>query len=136
MKLSEHLKALEQDPEYVQAVKELRLKLDLANVVLKARVEMGFSQTQLAKAIGTKQANISRIESALGNPTIEVIQKLANFLNIEVNFSKPSEDNQPTIQQSAVNSCESVRVLNWPQPPFQYDYANSSKHFIHEEVAR
>mgnify|MGYP001764466268 CR=1 FL=1 len=134
MKLSEHLKALEQDPEYVQAVKELRLKLDLANVVLKARVEMGFSQTQLAKAIGTKQANISRIESALGNPTIEVIQKLANFLNIEVNFSQQPAEKQPTIQQSTENSYDSMRVINWPQPSFKYDYANSSKHFIHEEA--
>lgn len=91
MKLLELRKQLKQDPEFVEAMKKLQLKFDLADAMIHARIQCGISQSELAEAIGTKQANISRIESGLGNPTIELIQKIVNYLDLKVNI----EPNEP-----------------------------------------
>lgn len=87
MSYSDYKKRVEQDPEYIEAMKALSLKFSLGDAVIKARMLRGWSQTELAKAIGTKQANVSRIESGLGNPTLDLIQRLANILDLDVTFS-------------------------------------------------
>jgi len=87
MKLEEFRHRLNESKEYSDAKRELTLQFDLADAVLKARINKGWSQKQLAEAIGTKQANISRIEAGLANPTLNVIKKLTNVLEINVEIS-------------------------------------------------
>jgi transcriptional regulator with XRE-family HTH domain len=86
MKLSDYYKKLEQNPEYVAAEKDLRFRFRLANAVLMARIEKGWSQADLAQAVGTKQANISQIEGGLANPTLDFIRRLCDVLGLEMNF--------------------------------------------------
>ena len=61
--------------------------MNLANTVLKSRINKGFSQDELAERIGTKQANISRIEAGLANPTLNLIKRLIKVLDIDISFS-------------------------------------------------
>ena len=84
MKLSELDQKLQQNPEYIQAMDELALHFELADAVLRARLRKGWTQTDLAKAVGTKQANISNIEAGLANPTLALIRKLTRALDLEV----------------------------------------------------
>lgn len=86
MNLNELNRKLTESKEYVEASNELKLHFDLANSILRARIKKGFSQQELAVKIGTKQANISKIEAGLANPTLNVIQRLAEVLDISVNF--------------------------------------------------
>lgn len=86
MKLQELRKELEESKNFIEAKNELILQFALGDAVLKARIKKGWSQEQLAEAIGTKQANISRIESGLSNPTLAVIQKLSNVLDFQVDI--------------------------------------------------
>jgi len=86
MKLKEFRKQLEESQEYLDAKNEIQLQLNLAKAVLRARLKKGWSQDQLAEAIGTKQANISRIESGLSNPTLNIIQKLSTVLDFKINI--------------------------------------------------
>jgi len=86
MKLSKAVEKLRLNPEYQQNEKDLKLIIDLGNIIIKKRLEKGLSQSELAKLIGTKQANISRIESGNANPTLKQIQKLADILDFKVNF--------------------------------------------------
>ena len=88
MNHSEYRQKSNQNLEYLEAERELHLHFTLANAILKARLEKGLSQSQLADAMGTKQANISRIEAGLGNPTLSIIQKLATTLDLEITFSR------------------------------------------------
>lgn len=76
--------ALRRDPAYLDAERQLKPALDLANDIIARRVEAGFSQTELAARAGTDQANISRLESALANPTLKFLQKLAAALDAEL----------------------------------------------------
>jgi transcriptional regulator with XRE-family HTH domain len=86
MKYSEYKKKLEQDPEYQAAEAELKLVFRLGNAVLRTRLKRGWTQSELARRVGTKQANISRIEAGLGNPTLELIRKVCEALGLDVHF--------------------------------------------------
>jgi transcriptional regulator with XRE-family HTH domain len=84
MKFRDHLNNLRNDPEYAAAEEELRAILDIANDVLRLRLEKGWSQADLAEHVGTKQANISRLENGLSNPSVEFLQKIAKALDTEL----------------------------------------------------
>ena len=61
---------------YAQADIEVRVAIDIA----KARERARLTQNQLAKAIGTTQSVISRIERADQNLTLETLSKIAGAL--------------------------------------------------------
>jgi HTH-type transcriptional regulator / antitoxin HipB len=84
MKYSEYKKKLEQDQEYRAAKEELQMAFALGNAVLRARLRKGWTQSELAKLIGTKQANISRIEAGLSNPTLSLVNRLCTVLDLDL----------------------------------------------------
>jgi transcriptional regulator with XRE-family HTH domain len=92
MNLSEYQQELTQDPEYAEAERRLRPFLDVGDAVLILRLEKGWSQTELARRAGTRQASISQLESALGNPSIRFLQKVAEALGVELVISLRSKE--------------------------------------------
>ncbi len=92
MNYKDYFKKLEEDSAYQEAESEFKVILDLADDILRLRMEKGWSQSELAERAGTKQANISRLESGLSNPSINFLQKLAKALdtNISLKFEKYS----------------------------------------------
>jgi transcriptional regulator with XRE-family HTH domain len=50
------------------------------------RSQKGLSLQQLAENIGVKRATISNYENSQGKPSIDVLIKLANFFNVDVNY--------------------------------------------------
>ncbi len=56
--------------------------------LIRARIEKGLTQEELAKKIGTKQSVISRLESGRANPSVAFLKKLAQALNshLEIKF--------------------------------------------------
>lgn len=62
---------------YAKADVEVRIAVDIA----KARERAHLTQTQLAKAIGTTQSVISRIERADQNLTVATLSKIADALH-------------------------------------------------------
>ena len=93
MRLEEFRRKLKQDPGYEAAEEELKPLLDLADDILSLRLEKGWSQSELAKRADTKQANISRLESGLANPTYQFLQKVARALGTEVDIRLKSRKN-------------------------------------------
>ncbi len=98
MKYEDFLAEIEQDPEYIQAKNALRLNFALGDAVIHARYQRGWSQSELARLVGTKQANISRIESGLANPTLQLIKKIIDVLELDattLTIDVPREKNPP-----------------------------------------
>lgn len=64
-------------------------KLQPQFAVLRARIEKGLTQQELARKIGTKQSVISRLESGRANPSIMFLKRLAQALNthLEIRFA-------------------------------------------------
>ena len=114
MKLQEFRRQLEENPEYLKAAEELHLQLLLADAVLKGRLSKGWSQTQLAEAVGTKQANISRIEAGLANPTLSLIHKILQALDLDLKI-QPAALKPEYTSNSVPNTDGAIQVNNWPQ---------------------
>jgi len=137
MKISEYRQHLQENPEFIKAEEELQLQLELANCVLRARLKKGWSQTDLANAIGTKQANISRIEAGLANPTINLIQKLIKALDIEIKISNTEHE---SIQKGFSGNSEymhtqnAYKVQNWPNSNCKASYEIKTEASIEEGV--
>lgn len=91
MKHEDVLKRLRQDAEYVKAEEELRPLLDIADTVLRLRMAKGWSQSELARRVGTKQANISKLENGLANPTIDFLRRVAQALETDLTIRLDSE---------------------------------------------
>ncbi len=56
----------------------------LIRALIDARNSCNITQKELAAATGIAQSDISKIENGLGNPTIRLLQRLANGLNMNL----------------------------------------------------
>lgn len=83
-----HKKILLKDPVFKKAFQETELEYQIARSIIKARIENGLTQTQLAKKINTRQSVISRVESAKTTPSLSFLRRLATALNtsLQVQF--------------------------------------------------
>lgn len=86
MNSNDYFKKLEKDPEYQEVEQKYKLILDLADEILRLRMEKGWSQAELAERAETKQANISRLESGLLNPSVSFLQKVAKALDADISL--------------------------------------------------
>ncbi len=56
------------------------------NKISELRIEKGLSQRQLAKAVGTSQANLSRWEQGLNEPSVIECWKIADYFDVSLDF--------------------------------------------------
>ena len=60
---------------------------ELAAKLIEARNKIGLTQKQLAEKTGIYQADISKIERGLSNPSISTLQKLADGMGLQIEVS-------------------------------------------------
>lgn len=68
------------NPKVKAEYDNLEVEYEIIRQIMKARKEMNLTQAELAEMVGTKQSNISRLESGEYNPSLALIQKVANAL--------------------------------------------------------
>jgi transcriptional regulator with XRE-family HTH domain len=96
MDLKDYRRQLMQDPEVAAAQRQLQPKSDLGRQILHLRLERGWTQKELADRAGTKQANISRLENGLLNPSVDMLQRVAEALGADLTVTlEPAEQPQP-----------------------------------------
>ena len=71
---------IEERPDLEEAIEGEDPVYQLRKRILELRLEKGYSQEELAKKAGTKQAVISRIENGESEPRLETINKIAKAL--------------------------------------------------------
>ena len=76
-----HKKQLLQKPAFKKAYEESELEYQIARAIIKARIEKGLTQQDLAHALHTKQSVISRVENAKTTPSLSFLKRLAVVLN-------------------------------------------------------
>jgi len=87
MKTAQHLdwddyeKELLAKPGFKEALKETRLEYEIARALIKARIEKGLTQVEIAKRMHTKQSVISRVENARTMPSLAFLKRLAEVLD-------------------------------------------------------
>jgi DNA-binding XRE family transcriptional regulator len=80
MKWNDAKQIINSDPEVVKELENNSIEYQVVREIIKARYELNLTQEQLAKLVGTKQSNISRLESGEYNPTIEFLSKVAQAM--------------------------------------------------------
>jgi predicted transcriptional regulator len=80
MKWDDAKSIINSDPEVVKELDNNSIEYQVVREIIKARYELNLTQEQLAKLAGTKQSNISRLESGEYNPTIEFLSKVAQAM--------------------------------------------------------
>jgi len=70
-----------------KAYDDLGTEFELIQAIIEKRIELGLTQTELAKRLGTKQSAISRLERGTYNPTVSFLRNLAKAFNTELHIS-------------------------------------------------
>jgi ribosome-binding protein aMBF1 (putative translation factor) len=68
--------------DYREAQDELAPYEQLARIVIRRRMNLGLTQEQLAKRMGTSHSAISRIESGQHSTSVQTLQRLAEALEM------------------------------------------------------
>ncbi|MFY9341566.1 MAG: helix-turn-helix transcriptional regulator [Planctomycetota bacterium] len=73
------------DPALRESIEAHKLDSSVAEMILAAREKAGLTQTQLAKAVGTTQSVISRLEDAdYEGHSLSMLRRIAEALNQRV----------------------------------------------------
>lgn len=129
MNYRDYFNNLEKTAEYNEAELRFKVMLDLADEILRLRMENGWSQSELAERVGTKQANISRLENGLSNPSVIFLQKIsaAFGVNLVIHFEKIPAEEIYISSDSDNKSQEAYPVANWPISNIYQSFENSSQ---------
>ena len=88
MDFQTHKKQLMKNPAFKKAYEESELEYQIARALIKARLERGYTQKELAEKLQTRQSVISRVENARTIPSLSFLKRLARVLNasLQVQF--------------------------------------------------
>ncbi len=74
-------KKLLKNPEFKRLYKESQPEFQIARAIIRARIEKGYTQKDLAKKLNTTQSVISRVEQAKTSASISFLKRLAQALD-------------------------------------------------------
>ena len=97
--LKELKEQLGKDPKFVQAYECIQPELAVMRAIANARVEQNLTQKQVAERTGIAQAEISKLENGTRNPSVRLLQRLADGLGytLKIEFV-PKNTDKPAIQ--------------------------------------
>ena len=78
--LSEQLK----DEEFRKEYEAIQPELDIIRAIIDARASLNLTQSELAKRTGINQADISKLENGTRNPTVRLLKKLADGMDMDL----------------------------------------------------
>ena len=87
MTLSEYKKQRMKDPEFAKAYLELQPEMNIIRAMIDARISQNMTQKELAEKTGIAQTEISKIENGTRNPSIRLLQRLAEGMDMILNIS-------------------------------------------------
>ena len=70
------------DPEFKKEYNNLQPEFDVIRAIIDARTNQNLTQKQLSEKTGIKQADISKLENGTRNPTINLLKRLADGMDM------------------------------------------------------
>jgi ribosome-binding protein aMBF1 (putative translation factor) len=79
------------DPAFMEAYDALEEEFALAEALIRARAQASMTQEDVAKAMGTTQAAIARLEGGRSMPSTRTLQRFAEATGtkLRIRFEKP-----------------------------------------------
>lgn len=117
MKLREFVEEQERlDPEFAEARHEFQPEAALMRAMIEARQSQNLTQKELAERCGIAQTEISRIERGIRNPSIRVLQKIAEGMDMYLQISfLPATRNRAPAPHSIATRRRRRRAFGLPR---------------------
>lgn len=80
--LNEFLDQQMQDPEFKKEYEKIQPEMDIIRAIVDARVSNNLTQKELADRTGINQADISKLENGTRNPSLRLLQRLADGMDM------------------------------------------------------
>jgi len=84
MDFQTHKKQLLKKPIFAKAYAESELEYQVARMLIKARLDRGYTQADMARLLHTQQSVISRAEQAKTIPSLSFLKKAAKALDVKL----------------------------------------------------
>jgi ribosome-binding protein aMBF1 (putative translation factor) len=65
----------------------LEPEYEVVKTIISQRIKRGWSQTELAEVVGSRQPVISRLERGEGNPSLSTLHKIAKAFDLSLQVS-------------------------------------------------
>ena len=85
--IDDFIKEQMQDPEFAKAWEETEPEMNVIRAIVDARTHQGLTQKELAKRTGIAQTEISKLERGTRNPSIKLLQRLADGMGMVLNVT-------------------------------------------------
>lgn len=83
-KFKEYLQEQLKDEELKKEYDMLEPEFSIMQAVIDARKQSHFTQKELSEKTGIAQSDISKLENGNSNPTISMLQRLADGMNMQI----------------------------------------------------
>jgi len=120
----------QESPELRQAYEESEPAYLLASAMLRARSDLGITQAELARRMGTSQSVVSRLENMDSSPTLRTVVKVAKALGCEVELRFVRREAE-TEAGAEVPSADVLPAIG-ARPPQQW--VDAMREIVREEV--
>jgi len=87
MDFKEYKKEKMKNPEFAKAYEELQPEMNIIRAIIDARIKQNLSQKELSKLTGIHQSEISKLENGERNPSIKLLQRLADGMGLILKVS-------------------------------------------------
>ena len=74
-------------PEFAKAYEEIQPEMNVIRAIIDARISQNMTQKELAERTGIAQTEISKLENGTRNPSIKLLQRLAEGMDMVLNIS-------------------------------------------------
>ncbi|WP_281188871.1 helix-turn-helix domain-containing protein [Vibrio harveyi] len=74
------------NPEVKAEYDALESEFKYINTLLSMRESAGLTQSEVAERMGTKESNVSRLETGAGNPTLKTLMKYAQACGCQLSL--------------------------------------------------
>ena len=80
--LNEFLNEQLENPEFKKEYENIQPEMDIIRAIVDARVSQNLTQRELAERTGINQADISKLENGTRNPSLRLLQRLADGMDM------------------------------------------------------
>lgn len=70
------------NPEFIKEYEKIQPELEVIRAIVDARISQNLTQKQLAERTGINQADISKLENGTRNPTVNLLKRLADGMDM------------------------------------------------------
>lgn len=87
MTLKEYKANRMKNPDFAKAYEDVQPEMNVIRAIIDARISQNMTQKELAEKTGIAQTEISRLENGTRNPSIKLLQRLADGMGMVLNVS-------------------------------------------------